>query len=35
MELHNKYKFTPQGKEAPKATAKKKAAKKKATKEAD
>ena len=34
-ELHSKYQFTPQGKEAPKAPAKKKAAKKEAPKEAD
>ena len=35
MELHSKYQFTAQGKEAPKAPAKKKAAKKEAPKEAD
>lgn len=35
MELHSKYQFTVQGKEAPKAPAKKKAAKKEASKEAD
>lgn len=35
MELHSKYQFTSEGKEAPKAPAKKKVAKKEAAKEAD
>jgi hypothetical protein len=35
MELHSKYQFTAEGKEAPKAPPKKKAAKKEASKEAD